>query len=217
MLRYTLLTDGSSDRALRRIIDWVLASLIAESGGGVTFVSDWADFRALPRPPRSLGNRIALAIEYYPCDLLFIHRDAEREPFDVRADEIRQALGGQQLRCAAPIHLIPVRMMEAWLLFDEQAIREAAENSGSRVELDLPRITRIEEIADPKETLHQALRSASEYTGRRLRKFNVDKAVHRVAESTRDFSPLRQLAAFREFETSTRTAYISWCERRPYH
>ena len=30
--------------------------------------------------PRGLSERIRAAVELYPCDLLFIHRDAEGEP-----------------------------------------------------------------------------------------------------------------------------------------
>ncbi len=210
MLRYTLLTDGSSDRALTHVVNWLLDSLMDESGSREAFVSEWADFRGLRRPPRSLGERIARAVEYYPCDLLFIHRDAEREPLDVRSEEIGRAFSEMELRGAAPVHLIPVRMLEAWLLIDEDAIRKAAANPGSRIELDLPSPQRIEELVDPKQTLHEALRRAFEYTGRRLRKFNVDAATHRVAESIRDFSPLRELPAFRQFETSTREAFIAW-------
>jgi len=210
MLRYTLLTDGSSDRALTHVVNWLLDSLMDESGSREAFVSEWADFRGRRRPPRSLRERIACAVKDYPCDLLFIHRDSEREPLDARSEEIVRALSEMDLRGTAPVHLIPVRMIEAWLLIDEDAIRKAAANPGSRVELELPRLQRIEDLVDPKQTLHEALRRAFEYTGRRLRKFNVDAATHRVAESIQDFSPLRELPAFRQFETLTRVAFAAW-------
>lgn len=48
--------------------------------------------------------------------------------------------------------------------------------------------------------LHNLLVEATGNKGRRLKNFNVNKAVHWVAENTEDFSALRQLAAFNRFE-----------------
>lgn len=210
MLRYTLLTDGSSDRALERIIDWVLEGLMSGNGRTDGIKPEWADFSSWRNPPRGLGEKVERAVESFPCDLLFIHRDAERESLDERLKEIEQALDGRQLRGASPVKVIPVRMMEAWLLIDESAIRRAAGNPSSRVDLDLPKLNAIERAADPKHSLHRALRSAYECTGRRRDRFNVDKAVHRVAELIQDFRPLRQLPAFKAFEASTRQAFDAW-------
>src|SRR5579863_3518177 len=50
--------------------------------------------------------------------------------------------------------------------------------------LELPKLTRCEALADPKERLHRCLRVATEKRGRHLKKFNVDSAIHRVAESS---------------------------------
>jgi hypothetical protein len=74
-IRYTLITDGSSDRALIPILTWVLR----ERGGVNRIQPEWADLGRLPRPPAALQNRILAAIDLFPCDLLFVHRDAERE------------------------------------------------------------------------------------------------------------------------------------------
>jgi hypothetical protein len=210
MLRYTLLTDGSSDRALERIIDWVLAGLIRENGRTDGIKPEWADFSSWPNPPRGLEERVERTVESFPCDLLFIHRDAERLSLDERLREIEQAVDDRQLHGANPVKVIPVRMTEAWLLFDESAIRRAAGNPSSRVDLDLPKPNAIERAADPKQSLHEALRNASEYAGRRRDRFNVDKAVHRVAELIQDFHPLRQLPAFKAFEASTKQAFDAW-------
>jgi len=45
------------------------------------------------------------------------------------------------------------------------------------------------------------LRVASGLKSRNLKKFNPDKAVHLVAENIDDFSKLRNLVAFKAFET----------------
>ncbi|MBK8477889.1 MAG: hypothetical protein IPL39_16765 [Opitutaceae bacterium] len=61
-------------------------------------------------------------------------------------------------------------------------------------------------MADPKEVLHDALRTASDLGGRRLKKFRIPAAAGLVAERIRDFSPLRQLDAYVEFERCLKQA-----------
>ncbi|MFZ2852979.1 MAG: hypothetical protein WAZ34_02570 [Rhodocyclaceae bacterium] len=95
---------------------------------------------------------------------------------------------------------IPVRMLESWLLCSEEAIRIAADNPNGKNPLNLPAIARVESAPDPKEILFNALRVASELSGRRLTKFRAEQRRHRVAELIEDFAPLRLLASFQEFE-----------------
>ena len=74
-LRFTLLSDGPSDRALLPVLSWVL-----QAAGEVTLShGEWADLSVLWRGTTSLGERIQRAVELFPCDLLFIHRDAEKQ------------------------------------------------------------------------------------------------------------------------------------------
>jgi hypothetical protein len=49
-------------------------------------------------------------------------------------------------------------MQEAWLLFDEAAIREASDNPNGEERMDLPALSSLEEILDPKELLRDLLR-----------------------------------------------------------
>jgi len=65
-LRYTLLADGSSDRALIPILTW----LLREQEVVLAIQSEWADMARLRRPPRGLEERIEAALMLYPCDLL---------------------------------------------------------------------------------------------------------------------------------------------------
>jgi len=197
-LRYTLLSDGSSDRALIPLLTW----LLQEKGISSAIQGQWADLRRLTDPPKRLSERISSSVYLYPCDLLFIHRDAEKESLEKRVAEIRHALAaakqGEQMPRA--VCVVPVRMQEAWLLFDEQAIRHAAGNPQGKEPLNLPHISTVESHADPKEALYSALRTVSGLQGRRLRSFKMSIAVQRVAERIDDFSPLRQLSAFRHLE-----------------
>jgi hypothetical protein len=92
-------------------------------------------------------------------------------------------------------------MQEAWLLFNETAIRRAAGNPNGRSGLDLPALAACEGLPDPKAILHNALRNASGFTGRRRQTFDPTSAALRLAELIDDFSPLCVLPAFQHLET----------------
>ena len=196
-LRYTLLADGPSDQALIPILTWLLRA----HGVTLPIQPEWADLRRLSSPPgRKLRDRILTSIELYPCDLLFVHRDAERMSHNRRVAEIQGEIA--KIPIATPaICVVPVRMTEAWLLFDEAALRRAAGNPNGTNPLRLPNMTRVEQIPDPKEVLYNILREASGLQGRRQRKLRVAQNAQRITEFIDDFSPLRALPAFRALET----------------
>jgi hypothetical protein len=198
-LRYTLLSDGSSDRALIPLLTWLLQELLAD----YAIQSEWADLGRLRNRPKNLVGRIKTTLDLYPCDLLFIHRDAEREPRNRRVDEIGNAIEEVVKSVDVPpfVCVVPVRMLEAWLLFDEAALRRASGNPSGKNPLQLPNISKLEAEADPKEVLFQILRQASGLPSRRQQKLPVHQLVHRVAELIDDFSPLRCLPAFIAMET----------------
>jgi len=194
--RLTLLSDGPTDRALLPILRWLLAQHAT-----TPFEQNWADLWRWPRPPAKLAGRVEAALDLYPCDLLVVHRDAEREPPENRAREIAEATRA----CSMPVvQAVPVRMTEAWLLFDEPAIRRAAGCPNGTHPLNLPALKHAESIPDPKEILHGALRVASHRSGRRLKQLQPD--IRRLADLIDDFAPLRAVPSFLAFEESLRDA-----------
>ena len=197
-IRYTLIADGPSDRALLPILTWALR----ENGGVGRIQAEWADLRRLPQPPQTLHERILNAIDLFPSDLLFVHRDAERENPDNRYREILAALTEATKKGfqTPVVCVVPVRMTEAWLLFDETAIRLAAGNPNGTNPLNLPDLSTIEQIPDPKNFLFEILREASGLTGRRLKSFNMAESRIRITELVCDFSPLGKLSAFERLE-----------------
>lgn len=174
-LRFTLLAEGTSDRVLIPILTWMLM----KQHPGFAWIGQTADLQALPRPPRELPDKIATAQEYFPADVIFIHRDADREPPERRRAEIEDAIHSRPqsgVKQWAPV--VPVRMTEAWLLVSEPALRAAAGNSNGRTPLTFPSLRDLETIPDPKDLLQKLLIKASEASGRRLKKFSFP--VHRA-------------------------------------
>src|SRR5947209_2033943 len=152
--RYTLIGDGSSDRCLLPILGWVVSQVPALAGRGV--VAQFADLRGLDPPPHRLAERIREAFRLNPCEILFVHRDAEGLALEDRVAEIREAAGVAEIPSYVPV--VPIRMTEAWLLIEETAIRRAAGNPNGKVVLQLPSLQRLERERDPKDLLHQYLK-----------------------------------------------------------
>lgn len=209
-LRYTLVTDGSSDDALIPPLSW----LLREQGVACAISPTWADLSRLRQRPKGLQERVEWALDLYPCDLLFIHRDAENQSPELRRNEIHEALERLGATKALPpdVCVIPVRMTEAWLLSDEAVLRRVAGNPNGKMALDLPRIVELEQRSDPKEDLHSLLRTASGFHGRRLKKLSTSGSARRVANRLETFAPLRALSAFSalEDEIAQRVREYQW-------
>lgn len=202
-LRLTLLADGSSDACLLVLLRWLVGA-IAEH---VQIEPAFANLGCLEDPPKQLHARIQKSVDLYPCDILFVHRDAEGQSPDDRIDEIRVAIETASVQDRW-VPVVPVRMTEAWLLIDEDAIRLAASNPNGTVPLFLPPPSKLESIPSPKAVLHHALETASGRAGRRLDQFRRDMGRHvqRVAQFVGDKERLRTLGAFRRLEADTRRA-----------
>jgi hypothetical protein len=204
-LRYTLLTDGSSDKTLMNIIKWTLDDIYPK----LSCSGNFADIRSLPNPPSSgdVLERIKTADKYYPFDILFYHRDAEKAEKDIikkRKSEIFSKVDEQL--ASKIVCVVPVTMMETWLLINQEAIKKASGNRNYSDTISLPALSKLETIKDSKKELHHILKICSNLKGRREKTFNVHSVVHRVAEYIGDYSPLRQLSAFIEFENDLKTA-----------
>lgn len=209
-LRFTLVSDGSSDRALLPIVRWLLVERFRLPH---PIEVQWADLRRLPKPPHRLDERLVRSLEIYPCDVLLVHRDSETESIEKRRNEIAQAL--RRARIGDPaVAVVPVRMLEAWLLFDESALRRAAGNPNGRIRLDLPALDRIEALPDAKSILRKALQDASGLRGRRRRRLELSQRSYRISQLIDDFSPLFSLPAFATFSEDLRRTLIQrqWLE-----
>lgn len=210
-LRYTLLSDGPSDAALIPVLSWLLR--VHLPSGAAVEQGQVADFGRLPdriRPDRAdLAARMGLALEFSPCDVLFVHRDAEqRGGYTTRRAEVETARVDAGLDVVV-IPVVPVRMTEAWLLHDPSALRRAAGRPDGTSSLDLPSRNQVERV-DAKARLFEALRRAAELTGRRAKRFSRSEARARLATLIDDYSPLRRFDSFQDLERDVAAFCSTW-------
>jgi hypothetical protein len=202
-LRFTLVGDGPTDRVLLRPLTWLLGQM-AEWRPIEPY---WAEPSPVGKPGASLSVRVGRAILDHPCDLLFVHRDAEADDRAVRVQEIERAIDElcpRTVPMVPHVSVVPIRMTEAWFLFDEAAIRRGAGNPNGKSSLDLPRLSSMEKLPNPKEVLNDAFRKAKDLNARRSQRVRTEKSLYLVAENITDFRPLRRLSAFQSLEEELR-------------
>ena len=192
----TLLTDGSSDRLLKPLIELLLGEHT-----DLPYEVNFAE--GLPPVAQGLKSRIKSALELFPCDFLFVHRDEEGVGMAIRQQEINNSWPASE-QTTVLICVIPVRMTEAWLIANAKPIRLAVGNPSGTEALDLPAAKDIESSPDPKEILFAALKTASGLNARRQARFNPHQFRHRVSELTDDLAPLRTLASFKHLEAQVK-------------
>ena len=166
-LKYTLLSEGPSDKALMPLIHWLFANKKPE----LAVNGEWCEPTNFPAKPEDLAQKIRFCLALYPCDILFVHRDSDRELPSKRVEEILDAMERGNVTHTPHICVIPVKMLEAWFLFDEVAIRSIAENPKGTTPLSLPKLKQVEAISDPKDSLRTCVELASGRKGRRKENF----------------------------------------------
>lgn len=105
--------------------------------------------------------------------------------------------------------MVPVRMMEAWLLADEAAIRRVAGRPRGTEPLDLPTPDGLEDISDPKQALREVLMQAGAPKGvRRRKRFKADFGSFRkrLAENLPPGGSLERVAAWARFRDDVASA-----------
>lgn len=185
-----------------RLLEFLCVQCGADEASGVA-----PDLRRLPgKTGKTIAEQVSAALRFEPgVDLIFVHRDADARSAGARRREIEAAAVD-----AGPVKIIPVvpiQETEAWLLLDEQAIRDVAENPHGKATLHLPRPSRVEMKARPKEILQAALIAASELKGQRLEKFRKAFGIHRalLLERVEPNGPIRTLSAWKALVRSIRS------------
>ena len=158
-LTYSVVADGGTDLALIPIIEWAIHRLDPH-------------VEVLEPEFRKRKGTVKDFIGAYQTGsmVVFVHRDAEKEPIEARLKEFEGI--AQDV-----VPVIPVRMTEAWLLVDGDAIARAADRPGTTV--SIPPTSQLESLADPKHELERLLtEAAGPLTGRRHKQFQSSIVNH---------------------------------------
>ena len=197
-IRFLLICEGSSDTAL---VSHIQALLIEH---GASEADGTASYHG-----RLVSDKVRIGLEYCGnTDLLFVHRDADNAGSAARNEEIARGVsaagyGGRW------VGMVPVRMMEAWLLADEAAIRRVAGRPRGTEALDLPKPDQLENLSNPKQALREALLKAGAPQGvRRRKRFKAEFSNFRkqLAENLPAGGPLEQISAWMRFRDDVAAA-----------
>ena len=97
-LRIALILDGSSDAALRFPCEWLLRRHNRDAS---------VEVLPEPKPRPNLKQRILAALKTEP-NILLVHRDAEKETWESRRQEIQRAVDSAGM--GNVVGVVPVRM-----------------------------------------------------------------------------------------------------------
>lgn len=175
IIHFAFIREGTSDAPL--IVPLIELCRLAGADDAKEVPLDWEQLGA--EIGHSVSEKVKAALSQAPeTELLFIHRDADGRDPTPRYEEIEEAI--ESLGVTIPyVAIVPVQETEAWILLDEQAIRDVSGNQTGRVKLNLPSPKQVEKIANPKERLKEILVKASGRKGRRLKKFRQSFPEHR--------------------------------------
>ncbi|MEZ5586278.1 MAG: hypothetical protein R3E46_04320 [Sedimenticolaceae bacterium] len=164
-IEFVFVGEGPTDKALIPHIESLCIKYGADEVRGIAPDLSWFPEKV----GKKVSDQVRVALQLEPrVDAVFIHRDSDsRDPSD-RKSEIESELVkiGVDKPC---VKVIPIQEIEAWLLVDEQAIRDVADNPRGGVPVCIPKLKDIENTASPKEVLMKAIQEASDTSGKRLR------------------------------------------------
>lgn len=138
-------------------------------------------------------------------DALIIHNDADNRTFEQARRErfepglalVRQA--PEEEVCSNLVPVIPIRMTEAWMLVDFDAMCEVLGTSLSSAELGIPaRAVLFEDITDPKSTLSEVIRNINATRSRHRQMINLSAKYELLARRI-DLQRMTYVPSYKKF------------------
>jgi len=209
-VNFLLVCEGSFDEAIIPHLERLLRDCGATEANGVVYSTGRA-------AKGRLRNKIRAAVVDTPnLDCLFVHRDADSRNSAPRYEEIERELNSADYD-GLWVGVVPVQEIEAWLLLDEAAIRRVAGKPRGSNALRLPRAAKVEELRNPKESLHQKILAASGKTGRRRERIK-DRLPSMCYQLLRDLpvgGHLEQVPAWARLKRDTKKCIAQLRRRNP--
>src|SRR5450631_1873872 len=102
-LRFTLVSEGTSDENLIPILEWAVREQGVEVAQG-----QFARWDLLPKKPTTVAEKIIAGLALYECDLLFIHGDADQPDSSPRRKQIESAVNEVKALQGISVPSVPV-------------------------------------------------------------------------------------------------------------
>lgn len=141
--------------------------------------------------------------------VLAIHADADKETYDGRkkynidpAQEELDKQGDDYCKILTPV--IPVRMMEAWMLADKELLKSEIGTTKSDNDLKINRDP--ETIADPKAVIEEAIRIAQSDLPKRRQRLTISDLYAIIGDKI-SINKLLSLDSYQKFQDEVRATY----------
>lgn len=157
-INFIVVAEGSSDLRLVEHIERILIDEGCEEVRGEA--PDLGRFH--PPVGTTVREKLQAVIKYFPsAELIFVHRDADNAGVGARLNEIMTA-AMDLVAVEQIVPIIPVKMLETWLLADINLISSVSGGKGIRTRLNsLPSIRQLESRSNTKSILQDVLCEAS--------------------------------------------------------
>lgn len=208
-----LMTEGSTDN---RFLESVVKKAFDEIGFDCTGEVE-IEVMLISKENTGLGfvDQVKAAskkgVEEYGIMILCVHTDADNSSdIDAFRNKIIPAkteisrLDGNVF-CKNITAIVPIQMIEAWILADKELLKKEIGTNKSDNELNINR--RPEEIADPKALIEEAIRIAREELPKKRRKDLTLSELYSPIGQKITIDKLDSLPSFLKFKESIRDAY----------
>lgn len=140
-------------------------------------------------------------------DIILIHLDSDKPNDDTQArntyNNIISIFGQHQTKF---IPIIPITMIEAWVLADESAFLNQLQTDLSYSRLGINK--NLEKIANPKKSIEEAIRVVDQQLPKKRRgKIKIGELYEILGENIR-LSELQKLSSYQQFLDAARQALI---------
>lgn len=203
-----LYAEGPTDvRFLQPLLQRACTQLCLTGCNEPVEVSDVLDLQSSPstRGQARAQRIVAAAREARDAwSILFIHADADTDPDRAIEERVEPARALLQAEWGAhSVAVVPVKMTEAWVLADVQALKNAFGTTRTEHELGLADAVAHgpDRLNDPKATLEDACRRS-----RGKRRSSTVAAYFGLIGETASIDQLRKLLAYSRMEAELRLA-----------
>lgn len=208
-----LYAEGRSDeRFLPPLLQRTLAALLNQHAERAVDVLDPLIVRPVKQPTHE-ECILAAAQQAAGCHLLFVHADADERTSDRAYVEriepglsMVQSAGADGIAvCRHIVPVVPVQMVEAWLLADAEALYDVVGVADITVSHLIPAAAHeIEGLSNPKARLLEIVRQAQAQRPRRRRSVALGEYYEPLANRI-ELHALRRLSAYRRLEEELHT------------